>query len=158
MKRIHPRLALALVLALVLLYASGFARLARREMDLWRRARAAEQQLRDQSRELLAERRALEASVTRPAASPEELVSVYLPGRPVVFEPATVQELPQGFRHRTVELAFTAVPWEELRHFVEKAGAQSPPWRVTGLEIRAGRRHLDGSLRLEALDKTEAVD
>lgn len=158
MKRIPPRLIWALGLAFLLLYASGFLRYARREVDLWKRARAAEQQLRNVLRDLDAERHALEMSVKRPAPAPEELVRVYLPGQQVSLAPASVRELPQGFRHQTVELTFTALPWEELRHFVDKAEAQSPPWRVFGLEIRAGRRHLDGTLRMEALDKTEAVD
>jgi hypothetical protein len=137
---------IALALASFLLLFTLSHRVIRRDLELWQR------------QNIESEIQQLESAVTRSAPAPADMVAAYLPGVQVTVQAQPDIALPRGYRYRSVDLLFQALPWSDLRIFLEKAEAQTPPWRVTALDIRAGSLHLDGRLRLEALDKTEAVD
>ena len=157
MKRVHPLIWAALVLSLILLAGTLVIRSLRRETDLWRRTAAQSEDVRVMFHRVESERSALDAAIQRAAPSVSEMAAAYLPGADLGKDAAVVEELPHGFRHQSVSLTFRSLSWNALRGFLEKAETQTPPWRVTRLDIRAGLRDLDGSLRLEALDKAEPL-
>jgi hypothetical protein len=158
MKHISPRMWIALALASFLLLFTLSHRVIRRDLELWQRQNEQRQQLQTLIQNIESEIQQLESAVTRSAPAPADMVAAYLPGVQVTIQAQPDIALPRGYRQRSVDLLFQALPWSDLRIFLEKAEAQTPPWRVTALDIRAGSLHLDGRLRLEALDKTEAVD
>lgn len=89
----------------------------------------------------------------RPAAGLAEVLEAYPPRGNWEVVAETVTELPMAYRHREERIQFSEWGWEDVRRLVSRAAEQSPPWRLTALEISAGLEGLEGVLTLEALDK-----
>lgn len=53
---------------------------------------------------------------------------------------------------RIAEMDLNGLGWEPLRRFIEIAETQTPPWRLTNVNLRAGLEGLEGKLVWESLE------
>jgi hypothetical protein len=156
-RAVRPSFWILLAVAGILLLASFGLREARRERERWSRGRGQSQALATLAATHRAERLALHARLSQPAASVRELADAYLPGKSIEARESEPEALDDGFRLRRGEIQFAGFAWDELRVWMEKAESQATPWRVTGAEIESRLDGLHGLLRVEALDKAPSA-
>jgi len=142
-----------LFLLLATLGGLGFSALRmRREQDRLNRLQMQHQALLGLHASSAGTKAELEAFAGGSLTDLAELLAAYLPGLDVESEAGITGDF-AGFRLRSGGVRVREVPWEQLSRFVLIAETQSPPWRLTRIELRAGLAGLEGELTFQGLER-----